>query len=160
MLLVTLDPVHSFSTTWLSASCDYQTMQTHQTQPERFVNKSARVFAALLPSSAFLNKLSIMVVSLRFYPFIFCLVSHPFQLAVAQCYLPGGNWVSDYVPCNSSAYASPCCKPGWTCFSNTLCIATDPSVIENGVAVGTAFRPACSTPQWNKTACGDVCQGW
>ena len=122
-------------------------------------DKSAHGFAALLPSSCLSNKLLIMVNSWSFYSFIFYLISRHLQLTVAQCYLPGGSWAPDHVPCNNSAYPSSCCKPGWTCFSNTLCIATDPSVIENGVAVGTAFRAACTSPQWNKTVCGNICLG-
>jgi len=78
-------------------------------------------------------------------------------LAKAQCYYPGGAWASDQFPCNKYAYTTLCCPTGWTCFSNNLCIATDPSVVSSSLPLGTAIRGTCTNPLWDNTVCGDFC---
>ncbi len=90
---------------------------------------------------------------------IICLVVAVNHLVVveAQCYYPGGAWAGNQFPCDKYAYATLCCPTGWTCFSNNLCIATDPSVISSDLPLGTAIRGTCTNPQWNDTACGDFC---
>lgn len=78
-------------------------------------------------------------------------------IAKAQCYYPGGAWAKDQFPCDKYAYTTLCCPTGWTCFSNNLCIATDPSVVSSDLPLGTAIRGTCTNPQWNNTVCGDFC---
>jgi hypothetical protein len=78
-------------------------------------------------------------------------------VANAQCYYPGGTWAKDQFPCNGHAYTTLCCPTGWTCFSNNLCIATDPSVVSSDLPLGTSIRGTCTNPLWNSTACGDFC---
>lgn len=80
-------------------------------------------------------------------------------IANAQCYYPGGMWADDQFPCDKYAYTSLCCPTGWTCFSNKLCIATDPSVVSSDLQLGTAIRGTCTNPLWNNNACGDFCLG-
>ena len=93
-----------------------------------------------------------------FLPFylILCFSALP-RRVLAQCYYPGGAWAGGHVPCDPHAYATLCCPRGWTCFSNNLCVATDPSVILSEIAIGTSYRGACTNPNWNTSACGDFC---
>jgi hypothetical protein len=79
------------------------------------------------------------------------------SLADAQCYYPGGTWAKDQFPCDKYAYTTLCCPTGWTCFSNNLCIVTDPSIISSNLPLGTAIRSTCTNPLWNNTVCGDFC---
>jgi hypothetical protein len=82
--------------------------------------------------------------------------------ALTQCYYPGppvtgGTLAANFTPCDPFAFTSLCCPSGWTCFSNNLCVVTDPNV-DVGSPLGTAIRGACTNPQWNTTACGDFCR--
>jgi hypothetical protein len=101
----------------------------------------------------------IMSSSLQNRVFVICFaaVVHHIAIARAQCYYPGGAWASDQYPCNKYAYTTLCCPTGWTCFSNNLCVATDPSVVSSDLPLGTAIRGTCTNPQWNDTVCGDFC---
>lgn len=78
-------------------------------------------------------------------------------VAQAPCYFPGGDWASGYYPCDPTAYTTLCCQIGWTCFSNGLCMITDPSTANATYQVGTTFRGACTNPKWNASACGAFC---
>src|SRR5580700_6443290 len=91
--------------------------------------------------------------------FIICLavaVSY-IALADAQCYYPGGTWAKGHSPCDKYAFTTLCCPTGWTCFSNNLCIVTDPGIISSSLPLGTAIRGTCTNPLWNNTVCGDFC---
>ena len=76
----------------------------------------------------------------------------------APCYFPGGDLAPGYFPC--IAYGAPvtsCCAPGWTCFSNSLCIATTESRSFPNISLGAVQRGACTAPKWNNEFCGSVC---
>lgn len=77
--------------------------------------------------------------------------------AAAQCYLPGGSLAANQLPCDPFAMTAQCCPTGWTCFSNNLCVVTDPQVVSSQIPIGTASRGSCTNPLWNNTACGDFC---
>lgn len=76
-----------------------------------------------------------------------------------QCYFPGGvQRAFGWEPCVDFVEQSICCPTGWTCFSNKLCVATDPSVVNSTVPLGSTRRGACTNPSGNTTVCGDFCQ--
>ena|ERR1700719_271374 len=94
---------------------------------------------------------------LRLLPLLW--LSHFFEYTLSQfCYYPDGTSAGrGHFPCNQSAFTTFCCLQGWTCFSNDLCIATDPSVISSAVPIGTSYRGTCTNPDWNDSACGNFC---
>ncbi|KAF2762987.1 hypothetical protein EJ05DRAFT_495828 [Pseudovirgaria hyperparasitica] len=75
----------------------------------------------------------------------------------APCYYPGGESALLYQPCNPFAFTSACCPSGFTCFSNNVCILTDPNATTTNVPLGTAFRPTCTNPNFNTRLCGNYC---
>ncbi|KAF1808584.1 hypothetical protein P152DRAFT_213861 [Eremomyces bilateralis CBS 781.70] len=77
--------------------------------------------------------------------------------ADGECYFPGGAWARDYLPCDPYAPTTACCPTGYTCFSNQLCVATHPDVINSTSPVGTSLRPGCTNPAWDELICGDFC---
>ncbi|KAN0068003.1 hypothetical protein V8E54_013931 [Elaphomyces granulatus] len=92
---------------------------------------------------------------LRLFPLLW--LSHFFKYTLSQCYNPDGTPAAQgHYPCQF-AFTTFCCLQGWTCFSNDLCIATDPSVISSAVAIGTSYRGSCTNPNWNDSACGNFC---
>ena len=76
---------------------------------------------------------------------------------LGSCYYPGPglSWASTQHPCDLHSEISLCCPTGWTCFSNKLCIATDPHAAN--AAVGSTRRGTCTNPQWDEETCGDFC---
>ncbi|KAK4232587.1 hypothetical protein QBC38DRAFT_351956 [Podospora fimiseda] len=76
----------------------------------------------------------------------------------APCYFPGGSLAPGYFPCHAfGSEVSSCCAPGWTCFSNSLCIATTESRSWPNISIGAVQRGACTAPKWNNEFCGSVC---
>lgn len=75
------------------------------------------------------------------------------------CYYPSGDIAYGYYPCIVvNAYISACCQTGWTCFSNSLCVMTDPTSSSNlNVAIGSTSRAACTDPEWSSEVCGGFC---
>lgn len=95
-----------------------------------------------------------MLLSLSQFFFSFVLIS----ATNAQCYYPGGDKIAyDHQPCLAYVETSLCCPTGWTCFSNMLFVATDPSVITSTIPLGTSIRGTCQNPNWNESACGSFC---
>lgn len=94
---------------------------------------------------------------LLFVALVFVLVATNAQ----PCYYPGGDSIAfDQVPCVNYVPSSVCCPTGWTCFSNTLCVATDPGVVNDTVPLGTSIRGTCTNPNWaseGDAACGNFC---
>lgn len=77
----------------------------------------------------------------------------------APCYYPTGNLASGFYPCDPTAYITMCCPEGYTCYSNSLCVATLPDGLYPDLVQGTALRGACTNPLWNDVICGDECLG-
>lgn len=75
----------------------------------------------------------------------------------APCYGPGGSLTEGFFPCDPTAYITACCPMGWTCFSNAMCVVTDPGVVDESRPVGTSQRGMCTNPVWNNAVCGDYC---
>lgn len=76
----------------------------------------------------------------------------------APCYFPGGALAPGYFACHAfGAEVSSCCAPGWTCFSNSLCIATTETRSWPNITLGAVQRGACTAPKWNNEFCGSVC---
>ncbi|KAK4160067.1 hypothetical protein QBC43DRAFT_293392 [Cladorrhinum sp. PSN259] len=76
----------------------------------------------------------------------------------APCYFPGGALAPGYFACHAfGAEVSSCCAPGWTCFSNSLCIATTETRSWPNISIGAVQRGACTAPKWNNEFCGGVC---
>lgn len=80
----------------------------------------------------------------------------------APCYFPptgsGDDLAPGYYPCYAyGREVSSCCAPGWTCFSNSLCIATTPSRSWPNITIGAVQRGACTAPKWDNNACGNIC---
>ncbi|KIH92561.1 hypothetical protein SPBR_03032 [Sporothrix brasiliensis 5110] len=75
----------------------------------------------------------------------------------APCYDPTGTLAPGYYPCDSTAYITNCCAPGYTCFSNSLCVVTNESKSFPNLTVGAVERSMCTNPQWNNDICGDFC---
>ena len=59
-------------------------------------------------------------------------------------------------PCSESSSSKFCCPFGYTCFSNHICIATDPGT---GAPFQNAVRGSCTDDTWDTGACGDFCLG-
>ncbi|KAK4201120.1 hypothetical protein QBC40DRAFT_278887 [Triangularia verruculosa] len=76
----------------------------------------------------------------------------------APCYFPGEVHALGYYPCQPfGAEISLCCPQGWTCFSNSLCIATTETKSFPNITLGEVQRGACTSPGWNNAVCGGVC---
>lgn len=75
----------------------------------------------------------------------------------APCYTPDGDLAPGYYPCDPTAFITNCCAPGWTCFSNSMCVVTTPSNAYPNLTLGTAERSMCTNPKWNNDICGDFC---
>ncbi|KAK4209728.1 hypothetical protein QBC37DRAFT_294037 [Rhypophila decipiens] len=76
----------------------------------------------------------------------------------APCYGFNGKFQTGYYPCQTFDVAvSQCCSPGWTCFSNAMCITTNPVVFLPNVTLGSVLRSACTDPGWNVSGCGGFC---
>ncbi|ERT01111.1 hypothetical protein HMPREF1624_02350 [Sporothrix schenckii ATCC 58251] len=75
----------------------------------------------------------------------------------APCYDPTGTLAPGYFPCDSTAYITNCCAPGYTCFSNSLCVVTNESKSFPNLTLGAVERSMCTNPQWNNDICGDFC---
>ncbi|KAK4190971.1 hypothetical protein QBC35DRAFT_45238 [Podospora australis] len=80
----------------------------------------------------------------------------------APCYWPStepdGEFALGYFPCHAfGKEVSSCCAPGWTCFSNSLCMATTPSRSWPNITIGAVQRGACTAPKWDNNACGSIC---
>lgn len=71
-----------------------------------------------------------------------------------QCYFPGGQVAEGHSPCSPSQSTSFCCPFGYTCFSNHICIVTDPGT---GAPFQASTRGSCSEKEWDRSACGDFC---
>ena len=75
-----------------------------------------------------------------------------------QCYFPGGSVAEGHSPCSPSLSTSFCCPFGYTCFSNHICIVTDPGT---GAPFQASTRGSCTEKEWDSSACGDFClSGW
>ena len=77
----------------------------------------------------------------------------------APCYFPSGSRAVGYYPCDATAYVTACCPPGWTCYSNSLCVVTTHSTSYPNLTLGAAKRGACTNPLWNNAFCGNICLG-
>ncbi|KAF2676645.1 hypothetical protein K458DRAFT_492372 [Lentithecium fluviatile CBS 122367] len=77
--------------------------------------------------------------------------------ADAACYLPNGSWSPGFFACDPTAFITSCCPTGWTCYSNSMCVVTDPSTANSSHPVGTSIRASCTNPKWNNAICGDFC---
>ncbi|KAK3998326.1 hypothetical protein QBC44DRAFT_2479 [Cladorrhinum sp. PSN332] len=76
----------------------------------------------------------------------------------APCYFPGGSLAPGYFACHAfGREVSSCCAPGWTCFSNSLCIATTETRSWPNISIGAVQRGACTAPRWDNEFCGSVC---
>jgi hypothetical protein len=80
------------------------------------------------------------------------------------CYYPGlqdglGDVAEDYFPCDDTQYEAQCCPKGYTCFSNLLCMITDPRGANSSAPVGTVKRASCTNARWQNTICGNFCLG-
>jgi hypothetical protein len=75
----------------------------------------------------------------------------------APCYLPNGLPASGFFACDPTAYITSCCPTGWTCYSNSMCAVTDPSISNSSFPLGTVIRGSCTNPEWNNAVCGDFC---
>jgi hypothetical protein len=85
----------------------------------------------------------------------------PFALSInnppGTCYYPSGEIASDFLPCDAYAYITQCCPSGWTCFSNSLCVVTDPRAANATYPIATTIRAGCTNSIWNNAICGDFC---
>src|SRR5579871_4613105 len=75
----------------------------------------------------------------------------------APCYFPSGDRALGYFPCDANAYIVQCCPSGWTCYSNSLCVITDPSTVNTTAPIGTSIRGTCTDPKWVNPICGEYC---
>jgi len=73
------------------------------------------------------------------------------------CYTPTGSVAEHYMPCDETGYIRSCCPSGWTCFSNNICVVTDPRSANSTDPLGSTVRTACTDPSWNNDTCGDFC---
>ncbi|ORY07297.1 hypothetical protein BCR34DRAFT_27717 [Clohesyomyces aquaticus] len=90
--------------------------------------------------------------------FLFLLVSQTVVADIdAPCYSPNGARAPGYFACDPTAYITSCCPKGWTCYSNSMCVVTDPSTANSSYPIGTSIRGTCTNPVWNNAICGDYC---
>src|SRR6266702_7976680 len=75
------------------------------------------------------------------------------------CYTPQGVPIPGQQACNAYLQVSSCCPKGATCFSNQLCILTDPDEVGNGLSLGAVLRGGCTNPLWSNSICGSFCLG-
>lgn len=87
----------------------------------------------------------------------FFLLSLVFSDENAPCYLPNGSQAFGFLPCNVFARVTSCCPMGWTCYSNSMCVVTDPSTANSAYPIGTSMRGSCTNPEWDNAFCGDYC---
>ena len=70
-----------------------------------------------------------------------CIVPQPALANIdAPCYDPTGSRAPGYYPCDPHAYITNCCAPGWTCFSNSLCVVTTASESYPNLTMGAVER--------------------
>lgn len=87
------------------------------------------------------------------------------QPPLGSCYYPNGQWASNQYPCYSYRYISFCCPSGWSCYSNQLCVVTDPDTANSSYPIGTTAQGTCTNPQKDTGSCGGFCSsmtapGW
>ncbi|KAF2478284.1 uncharacterized protein BDR25DRAFT_251022 [Lindgomyces ingoldianus] len=95
--------------------------------------------------------------SCRAFPLLWLLVRIAFADTDAPCYSPNGARATGYFACDPTAYITSCCPQGWTCYSNSMCVVTDPSTANSSHPIGTSMRGTCTNPVWNNAICGDYC---
>jgi hypothetical protein len=92
---------------------------------------------------------------------VFSTIVLPFALSqnnpAGTCYYPSGSVAAGFSPCDPTAFITQCCPTGWTCFSNSLCVVTDPRTVNSTVSLGTTIRSTCTNPKWNNAICGNFC---
>ena len=120
----------------------------------------------LLTFSSFLFSFSPLGSKMLFFrygklslPLFWFLILQAIAESNAPCYSPAGTEAAGFFPCDPTAYITACCPMGWTCFSNSLCIVTDPHISNDSLALGTTIRAACTNPKWNNAVCGGFCLG-
>jgi hypothetical protein len=88
------------------------------------------------------------------------LLSGVYPQGPGTCYYPSGQIAIGYVGCDPTAYMIQCCPTGWTCFSNSLCVITDPaSANSTSYPLFSTLRGACTDPEWDNAICGNFCLG-
>ncbi|KAF2805881.1 uncharacterized protein BDZ99DRAFT_539136 [Mytilinidion resinicola] len=75
------------------------------------------------------------------------------------CYTPQGVPTDGQQACNPYQQVSSCCPSGTTCFSNQLCILTDPEEVSDTLPLGAVLRGSCTNPLWSNSICGSFCLG-
>ena len=89
--------------------------------------------------------------------FLLLFLQRAFADPNAPCYFPIGRPAPGYFACDTTAYITQCCPKGWTCYSNNLCVVTDPSEANSTNPIGTTIRATCTDPKWKNAVCGDFC---
>ncbi len=76
----------------------------------------------------------------------------------APCYDTTHSYAPGYYPCETeNAFITHCCAPGYTCFSNNLCVVTTETHAYPNLTLGQAQRSMCTDPSWNNNVCADFC---